>query len=480
MNLRSSFLLAIISLSFGLTVFYFFSIFSPRESFSGEGCIILVFDETEDDRIIQENLALVGLDDFVSKSKQKVFIDGFVTFRMIPLDTFFGEIEAFDPRDDGYAARLSSFFVRDGKQYFYYYFNQTQGIRARELEQQLNTILDIPFNLYILGQNRSFFWDFIFLAAACLSAFLFSRSKRSYFFQLPVLFALGWAGPAAIVLAGFFSGIIELLKEPLLELSAARRYNRRSLDYAGIGMKGIRERLKPFKINLYLVFLFSFFIFLFSILVNLSLIPVIIGFLSFFILIFLSFHFESDRDKQHKRFVPVVLFPFKINTFSLFPFLLPFALMSIVILFFPHVFFQPSESSIIIEPEYLISSEEHARHIEFTRFFSYRDINQNIDEPYSHYYLGEDGLIAGAYPYDIPWAEDLYDIHFPLEKLMTFLLNYSKPAVDNITPNAGVNVPLNQWVFIFIILAVCIMDLFRRGKPQKKKAALWGDKRIAA
>ena len=240
-------------------------------------------------------------------------------------------------------------------------------------------------------------------------------------------------------LAGILSAIWELFREPLLELSAARRYNRIASDYAGMGIKGTWERLKPYKLNLFLILLFTFFFLLFSFIGSVPLIPVILGLTGFSFIIYLFFRFESDNShkNRHKPFVPVLLYPIRTKTFLLFPFILPFALMSCTAFLVPQVFSQPLENSNLVQPKYLISPEEHALHIEFSRSFPYMVLNQDLNgyspyEEYLRYYLGEDGLIAGSFSDEQSLhAQDLQATFFPLEKLMTFLLNYNEGDIDS-------------------------------------------------
>lgn len=77
---------------------------------------------------------------------------------------------------------------------------------------------------------------------------------------------------------------------------------------------------------------------------------------------------------------------------------------------------------------------------------------------------------------------------FPLEKLMEFLVDYNERAGRGSLYAAAVK-PVD-WIIVGIILAVCIMDFtglfsrgifFRRlGVSHKKKAPVFGSKRIAA
>ena len=441
MRLKSSLLLAIFSICLGFFSFLIFRFSSPIETFTGGGCIILAFDEEEDDRLIQQTLYLAGFNNFVSESSVEVALDDFGVIRMITLDSFRSEIELFDPRDNGYAARLRTFFVREGERFFYYHFDESRAARTRNLERQLNQIFpNTPFTLTVLGQRRHIIPDFILLFAACIAAFVFCRSRLFFFFQVPVLLSFVWIGPGGIALAALLAGIWELLREPLMELSAASRYKDLSSDYDGEGINGLFERLKPFKTNFVLIFLFLFFFLLLIILALLPILPILIGCSFLFLINYLYYHFESNtaRKSRHTPFIPVLLYPLKTKTFSLFPFLLPFAFLSLPSILLYDFFSAPMENITSVDHALLISPEEYYRHMELAHSFSYKVFNYELnqfmpDEAYLSYNLGDDGLIAENFIVEnTPWSYSLSYPSFPLEKLMLFLLNYNPMNVRRV------------------------------------------------
>ena len=117
MRLGLSYFAIAISVICGVMVFVLFKVY-PREALNvGERWAVLILDEAHEDRRIRESLAGIGA--FISESSQNIFIDDFGSVKKIPLDSYYDEIEAFDPRNDGYAEKLSAFFVRDGKRLFF-------------------------------------------------------------------------------------------------------------------------------------------------------------------------------------------------------------------------------------------------------------------------------------------------------------------------------------------------------------------------
>jgi len=459
----------------------------------GESCLILIVDETEDDSAIQNKLSSGGMDDFISESTQLVPIDDFGVLKFISLDSFHSKIESFDPRDDGYAARLSSFFVHGGKRFFFRITGNSTGSLSgiSNLEKKLNAILEgVHFTFSVLGQKEPVFLYYLFLAACCVFALFFSSNRRLFVFQLPVLLATGHAGFFSIILAAILTGIWELLREPLLELFASRRYNRRPLAYAGLGFKGMIERLKPFRINLLLALLFFAFLPALSFIGLLNPLLLLAVCASFVFLYFLSFKNEEERMRKnrHIQFTPVLLLPHKVKTFSFFPILLPFAFLAIPALFLPKGLSGQSP----VDAVFLMSSEDYNRHVGFQKSFSYRPLNQGqntlirnafMQDDYLRYYLGEDGLIAGNDVY--PFPEDNEVSPFPLEKLMDFLLKYNKTvtgesAVIDKQPDKPAETVLKEWISVALIFMICLFDIFRPRVAPKKKMPIIGDKRIAA
>ena len=308
-----------------------------------DGYAILVVDESQDDRAIRETLAVWGMGEIISESSQLVSIDDFGALRQIPLDLFNDEIESFDPRNDGYAEKLRSLFVNNGNRYFF----APLGSSPPDLRARLNAGLeDIPFSLFLLEQRRSLLPYFLLLAAAGFFALFLSGSRRLFFFQIPLFLSIGWGGFAAMILAAVFAGIWELLREPLKELLTSR-YSRNTFYYTGAGVKGIGERLRPYRLNVFLALLFSLLLPVLGIAAFLPPVPLLAACACFFLLYFLSFKTMEAifRNSRHIPFMPVPLLPLRTRTFSLFPFLIPFVLASFLALILP-VFLHEERSDI--------------------------------------------------------------------------------------------------------------------------------------
>ena len=492
-NFRSPVFFTAICLICGASLFFlnipWFTSTKISVPVSGEGCAVLIVDESENDKYIREKISQNGLGDFVSESSQYVPIDDFGTFKFIPLDSYSVEMEAFDPRDSGYAVKLRSFFVHDGKRFLFSPIGTGSRYSRESTEKKLGAILgNIPFTLVVLRHESPILLNFILLAVGCLSALFLSRSRWLFIFQFPLLLSISYYGFYAMILAAIITGIWELLREPLGELFATIRYNR-TPGYAGSKFNGMDELFKPFRINFILVVVFLLFLVLFSVTGVLS--PVFLASVcvSFSFLYLLSFYAEAERIRKmhHMPFIPVLLFSNRTKTFSLFPLLLPFGLLSLVSLFFAQGISEMSP----MDPGYFISSEEYEDHIAFQRSFSFRSMNDDPDiygyealkqDDYFRYYLGEDGLIAGTAAY-IGSEEE--SPPFPLEKLMDFLIKYNEFAVNytakmRVQLNTPMAARFKEWISVVIIFAICLLDFLRPAIASKKKPPLIWDKRIAA
>jgi hypothetical protein len=453
------------------------------------GYAILSVDEAHDDRLIYDLLIGQGITGIISESTQYIVIDDFGTPKIIPLDSFHNEIEPFDPRDDGYASKLRSFFVNNGSRFFFIPLEENHV--SANLEKKITLALeDTPFSLTLPGQGKSYLNIFHFLlAAALIAALYFSRSRRHFILLTPLLFSIGWAGFPAMILAAIYAGMWELIREPQKELIAAYYYR-----------KNIWEQLKPFMLNFALFFLLLIFL---LVLPGIGLFrPITVFLMTFcFIIIcvlYISLETARLRKNRHIPFTPVSLIPKKLRSFSLFPLFIPFGLVSICALLIPYDNSMKHNTLEYFDTRFTISPNDYYGHLSFQRGFSYRPLSHgssiesvdNITEgAYNRYYLGDDGLIAGVVAYASSgfgnWA---LEPSFPLEKLMGYLLNYYDPMEmvmdQNYEPKTE-GLPA-EWIFTAALLLLGILDmLLYTAKPglkhkSSKRVLEFRDKRMAA
>jgi hypothetical protein len=474
-NSRPSILLIVLSLLFGLGVLFLFINALPPER--GEGFAVLSVDAGLADREIGALLEKAGLGGYYSESTQTLSVDGFGEMKSLALDRYREELEPFDPRDDGYGEVLRSFFVRDGKRYFFVPLENT-AYRGK-IERAFAVVLEgVPFDLDILGNPRPFFRYFLICASAVLGAFCLSREKRRFIPQLPVLLAFGWCGVTGITLAGILVGLRGVVREALKEFFPLRLYG------------ALGERLKPYRSCFILA---GLFIFLFGFLCRLGeapALPAAAGLLCFLLLDFAALGVQRRRWKHapHIRFFPVPLLPapVKIPGFRL-P-VAAFAAGAALAIFIPSLFsFGEKNSGFILgrktsaaaDSRYILSQEDYERHMAFEASFSFTPLGveksgNSPQEEYVRYHLSDDGLIGGygEQPYlagrDIP--------PFPLERLMEFLVQYNNNS------GGASPVQLKDWISVTLILIICVPGRLRAGSSngKKKKTAFLRTRRIAA
>ena len=468
---------------------------------------VLSVDESLNDRRIRELFNSRGINNFHSESSVEIPVDDFGSLRMVPLDSFRSEIEEYDPRDDGFAQRMRAFFVHDGKRFFFFPLDAGSGNTAAALKKELPHVLgDTPYSFTVLKQPAAAFWISRFYAAACILSLYLSRSRGLYVFILPLLLGFVTGGFYIFILAAALAGIWELLRAPLGELTASGFYRRRGFgspqghgDYAGPGLRGLGERLRPYRANLLLVLLFIAVYVLVSAWWDLSPVLSSAALAGFALCYFLAVKAESKRAgaKGHILFSPVPMLPHRAKTFSLFPLLVPFGAAALLALLVPLLLAgNPfgSARSRSVDPLYFVSAEDYNRHIAFERSFSFRSLGAPVDGGFLEYYRGKDGLIDGSTANPESWGTEVARLlgrmdqetpRFPLEKLMDFLIQYSHPEKLS-RQNDGselllLGLPVKEWISVAAILTICLFDWIKPGnRSKKRKYPLFGDKRAAA
>ena len=440
----------IIFLSFfmGVLVLSLFLFFNRPEFQEAYG--VLAVDEALPDRQIGDLLRTSGFEEFYSESTAKIFIDDFGQPREIYLDQY--RLEAFDPRENGYAGILRSFFVNNGIRYFFIPLGF--NVQYYYIERRMNAAMGaIPFALEVLGSSRPMFLWFIFLLAAMIITLIISKDRLRFILQIPILLTFAWEGLPGLILAGLLVGLWELLREPLHELSSSRPYG------------GFKERLRPFRYSFFWAF-FLFFLFIALFLIWMpSFIPIWFGFLCFLLLECLSFKQIKRKKRRNMFFMPVM-----INTFPKNPknFRLPimiFSLSSLLALTF--LFFFPEFAPELfnrsrIEFDNLPLAIEYEEHMVFQASFSMNSLfaynGEQLHTEYLRYFLGDDGLIAGTVSSIFTWEIP----PFPLEKLSTFLLNYRNETFETPEPM------LKDWIIVSLITIFCIPYTYKEKKIKRK------------
>jgi hypothetical protein len=440
-------------------VFFLFRFFRPPET--GAGYAVVSVDASLGDRHIGALLDSAGLEGgYFSESTQWIEIDDFGTLRKIPLDTYREEIESFDPRDDGFAERLRAFFVRGGRRFFFIPLANAE----KNLKNSISSAMgDIPFDFEILGYYRPFFLYLLILVPSVFAALFLSGFPSGFVFQVFPLLGFVSGGPPALVPAALLASFWALFRDPLNELFSAPRYQG---FYAGPGFRGFGEKLKPYAFNLVLILAFLPLFGFAAVMGDLPPLPVWTGLASSWGLSVLARAAETERQKKaaHVRFNPVIMLPGRVKAVPLFPIaavFVPAVLLSILApRLFPSLSY-PKEAPAVSDPRFLISRAAYEDHIAFERAFSTKPLGSGSREGgYFHYYLGEDGLIAGAGDErnGVDGEEEI--LSFPLENLMEFLLHYND-CVAEAAPVQG-----KEWIPAALFLAALIPAFLLRPKKR--------------
>jgi hypothetical protein len=454
---------------------------------AGGGYVLLLVDEAQDDRALEAALTRAGVEGAISESTQWVYWDDFGELRSIPLDEFSQAAEAFDPRHDGYAETLRGFFVREGERRLYIPLSPGPEAARRLQARVARALGDIPFTLKVLSlqgapllgapSSGPFPWEWLLFLLAAGGALALSGVFPQALALVPLTAALALAGPAGFALSGILFALFGILRSPLRELFAFRRYR---FPGAGLRGRGIQMRVFKFSWLVSLLFLAAYgFICIWG---N---IPLVLGGLALgcFCGVTALVHWAESgrgRGQGHIRFMPVPLGRPSLNP-ALFPrTMLPFFLASLAALALPLVFPGLSAGEVPAygeEEPFLLDEGAYLDHLAFQASFSLRPLGESRSgEPvYARYVLGEDGLIAESRAGDAvvgSGGEDAWP-PFPLGDLMAFLGGYR----PNEAPPAG-----RDRVTVLVILILAVPSLVPSGgRPWKKgRFLIYHDKRVAA
>ncbi|MDR2632689.1 MAG: hypothetical protein LBC51_03585 [Treponema sp.] len=488
---------------------------------SSRGYAVLMLDASYPDRLVGDLLASeVFTQGFLSESTQWVFLDDFGSLQRIPLDAYEERVEAFDPRNDGYAEKVRAFFVREGKRLCFIPFSGDSRLsdpwlnkqRIRAFEASLAAVLEgIPFSLTFLGSEKPLLFYFLLFAAAAGATMLLSDNPPLILALLPTLGALVFAGPPGLALAAALVVLVGIGTEPLRKRWSAHRYRQ---DHTP-GKKSAKNRLKAYPLWALPLTGVLLFLGLFGILYARSLPEgstvgpsgkslALVGIAALAcsgLLLWVLLWLEASRGKaqNHIRFVPVRIMEFTqgrpINRT-----ILPFALVSLAALYGPwlyeglHAYHDPG---CIADPRYFIDAGAYENHVRYQASFSLMPLGsaQDLsgsplgDRPgltYRQYRLGEDGLIAGQGGYEqtlSPYDEQVIP-PFPLQDLIAFLEGFRhtegrEPSRMRMLTFTS----LNMIGFLLLLMASGrygrVLSWFKQ-TGKKKQSMVYNEKRIAA
>ncbi|MDR0377314.1 MAG: hypothetical protein LBH70_05920 [Spirochaetaceae bacterium] len=496
---RSVIIAVCVSLGAGFLSFFLFRPAGGGGS-SGGGYAVLSLDQSYSDRDVGAALSSAGIETFFSESNQWVYLDGFGELTRIPLDEYPGRLESFDPRNDGYAEKLRSFFVRDGMRRFFISLDRERGNSPARFTDRLSALLgDTPYTVEFLVQNQpsSRYWILfaVFGTAALISLFLSGASLLPALL-IPLCIPLTFLGSPGMVLTGTIFAFSGSLIPPLNEFLARcrrGRFPRRCKPLGG------RLEFPGFSCIMPLVFAAVYgAIFCMGNIPVLAAVPVLFACCCVTGAVLLI----EPRWNGHLRFHPAPIKKTAPRISAFFRYfqrnyprtILPWVPAAILALVLPYILTDSNAAPVTEKWEDVpvLYAEDYEAHLAFQRSFSMRILEDQEKikihpeylpySRYSRYSIGDDGLIreddnaAGKTGVEIVSSEGYEEFpSFPLTDLMDFLTGYT-PAVNSSIHTSG------DLISIALILIPALPFLFRLGRKERKGggALIFNDKRIAA
>jgi hypothetical protein len=441
----------------------------PPGGVLGGGFAALTLDESYPDRQIRELLAREGFKTTIGESSQWVFLDDFGSLEQIPLDEYWDRVEPFDPRNDGYAELLRSFFVSRGERRVFI----DLGGAPLDLEGRVKAALgDIRYSLSVPASRRSPLAPGLLFVVAAGLTLLLAREISSTLIFLPLWAPLAGLGAEGFALTAVLTGFSRTLREPALDYFVARRHGTargRALPPAGVwALCGL------FPVIAVVLAVFGSYPLL-TVPAALILVPLLLCF---------SLWDESRRELRdgHIRFRPVLITPLARRSGFYLPVMAPFAVAALALLLLSRLFpgVETAGKGVLprtgwnIPPE--LNAERYQEHRAFQQAFSYTSLGGE-ESFYLHYSLAEDGLVLGDGSGEALVVETEGAIPpFPLASLIDFLAAYAYTGSD---PAASRG---DSPACPLIVLGLCVPLILRdwRWRKSREKLSMHKDKRIAA
>jgi len=463
----------ILSVLFAIGLWVYGALWLQTTGGTRGGYATLVCGETFSDREIRDRLDSQGLTGLVSESDQWFLLDCFGNIEKIPLVEYEERILPFDPRNDGYAEKLKSLFVRDEKRFVYI----PLGINHPEdLEMKIaRALIGIPYSLDYTQPlpKRDIFLPLIaFCLTACVFFVIPALRRRLNADFLPCLLALS---PLAFGLAPGFA-----LLSLLAGFAALLAESDRKLPYFSNKQRALSYDLpKPFTAKWLLAVAFiacyGFFSFFWGL-------PVLFAFFvlaSFCCLLLVSVRsgglpIKLTVKKMYQprhRFIPVEIISRKTVSSGFFPVMLPFAAMALALAFTGFARPQPPPSPMVnvsLPPPGAVTEADFQEHYLFQSAFSFRALGETHEAgrpAIAGYGLSSNGLLDPVAP---GIDEELQIPDFPLSDLLHGLSSVPPRVADEI--NHG-----NSTDRLFALLPVIfILPAFIFYSIKKKRQSKYG------
>jgi cbb3-type cytochrome oxidase subunit 3 len=446
-------------ISAGLAVL---GMFLPVAGARSSSYATLICSDAVPDREIRERLEDQGFTGLVSESGQWVLLDCFGSIEQIPLDEYPARVLSFDPRNDGYAEKLRSLFVRDDKRFVYIPLS-SQSVHGEEIRKELASALgDIPYSFEYARRVTAdrpvllFFILFFLAAVAFFAVRPLRRALRPHAASLipclPALVPLATGGAAGFALASLLAGCAVIIAGPCLERFTMPQ--RRGLPPLLCWL------LPPFLIICYVILAF------FSSLPSVFTLLVLVffgGILAFSLWSTLpagaralNGWFTRRWNLEHQRFSPVlILKPLSFN-FAFSWAMLPFAAVSLVLTCTGIIFSLSGSAAFSILPSAgVVTEADYRAHYLFQSTFSQRSLHTaRAADSMGVYELASDGL-----PNQIPGSNEQ---EAPLDNIPPFPLGDLLQYPDRSGQDRA---PFYELLFVLLPLFFILPILFQDKTP---------------
>ncbi|GMO21877.1 MAG: hypothetical protein Pg6A_09180 [Termitinemataceae bacterium] len=368
-----------------------------------KGYAALVFDQSCDDAEISRRLKEAKIKGVISASEQTVYLNVFSGLKELSLDSWFDNVESYDPRNDGYAEKALAIFVNKGKRRVFIPASQMwaggdPGTRFSRILEGIEFKLDLPD--YRAASPAGLI---VFIICAVLFIMLARKIgkitgdsflKWYAVFLLPALALLSRAGTAGFALCAAQLAMFQILRPAVLRFITAFRFCSRE----EILPRLIREiRPKIFKTTV--LFAVMALILFFS---PVSIKTALSGILCVFFAFITAVWAEARRGKIPARvryiFVPIQSSGYHTRRLPALPlpFLAGMAASFIIALFSP-------AGAVLETPRMLFewnsdeipSYADFERHFEFQNQFAYKKLGGE-EGKYLRYTAGENELLSVA------------------------------------------------------------------------------------
>jgi hypothetical protein len=465
---------------------------TPKED--GYEYAVLTFDASFNDREIGKRLAKSEIGgNYISESTQTVFLNDFNAIKEIPLDEFQGKISDFDPRNDGYAERVNAFFVRGDKRLFFIPLlskTNKRGIAALQADF-VSALQDIPFAVEFLGYEKPVRIYVAVFCAAALTALVLTKPLWIGFLLIPLTAGFAFIGVPGLAVTAFLlaaGGIVYESSKEFFTACLCEKNIRKVWEWFRFPrLKNMKFFNRfPFRTVLFILFIIGYFFIGKRNEISTALMAG--TFCCFFIIVLLAAVMQA-KNMQRGRFMPIPIIRTARKELLFSKNSLPFSAAAIVVLFLPGALGLQSNRNVLDwgDPERLIDENEYRKHIAFQSGFSMMRLN-NDKADYEEYYLGDDGLIAGAKPYSKEKLPEFVSKEFSLKKLMDFLekSGHNDIQTGSVPVSSASNFNISTFgseelILLALLVPLCISTLLgffqKRQRSENKKMFIYDVKR---